>query len=43
MYFFSPYKVHFITAEGETEDVNAVEGDTLLDLAQRYDIELECK
>ncbi|KAI8362795.1 2Fe-2S ferredoxin-type domain-containing protein [Blakeslea trispora] len=37
-----PYTVHFITAEGEKIDVKATEGDTMLDLAQRYDIELEC-
>lgn len=24
-------------------DVKATEGDTMLDLAQRYDIDLECK
>ncbi|KAH8556321.1 2Fe-2S ferredoxin-type domain-containing protein [Umbelopsis sp. PMI_123] len=37
-----PYTVHFITPEGEKIDVKATEGDTMLDLAQRYDIELEC-
>ncbi|KAI9283420.1 2Fe-2S ferredoxin-type domain-containing protein [Sporodiniella umbellata] len=37
-----PYTVHFVTPEGEHVDVKATEGDTLLDLAQRYDIELEC-
>ncbi|CAO3598252.1 unnamed protein product [Absidia cylindrospora] len=37
-----PYTVHFITSEGETIDVKATEGDTMLDLAQRYDIDLEC-
>ncbi|CAO3598881.1 unnamed protein product [Absidia cylindrospora] len=37
-----PYTVHFITPEGETVDVKATEGDTMLDLAQRYDIDLEC-
>ncbi|KAI8099941.1 2Fe-2S ferredoxin-type domain-containing protein [Halteromyces radiatus] len=37
-----PYTVHFITPEGETIDVKATEGDTMLDLAQRYDIDLEC-
>lgn len=38
-----PYTVHFVTPEGETIDVKATEGDTMLDLAQRYDIDLECK
>jgi ferredoxin len=38
----SPYTVHFITPEGEKIDVKATEGDTMLDLAQRYDIDLEC-
>lgn len=38
----SPYTVHFITPEGEQIDVKATEGDTMLDLAQRYDIDLEC-
>ncbi|KAI9301011.1 2Fe-2S ferredoxin-type domain-containing protein [Cunninghamella echinulata] len=37
-----PYKVHFITPEGENIEVKATEGDTMLDLAQRYDIDLEC-
>ncbi|KAI8336170.1 2Fe-2S ferredoxin-type domain-containing protein [Chlamydoabsidia padenii] len=37
-----PYTVNFITAEGEKVEVKATEGDTMLDLAQRYDIELEC-
>jgi ferredoxin len=37
-----PYTVHFITPEGEKIDVKATEGDSMLDLAQRYDIELEC-
>ncbi|CAM0142630.1 mitochondrial matrix iron-sulfur protein [Umbelopsis sp. WA50703] len=37
-----PYTVHFITPEGEQIDVKATEGDTMLDLAQRYDIDLEC-
>ncbi|ORX56349.1 ferredoxin [Hesseltinella vesiculosa] len=37
-----PYTVHFVTPEGETIDVKATEGDTMLDLAQRYDIDLEC-
>ncbi|ORY97180.1 2Fe-2S ferredoxin-type domain-containing protein [Syncephalastrum racemosum] len=37
-----PYTVHFITPEGEKIDVKAVEGDSMLDLAQRYDIDLEC-
>ncbi|KAG2192809.1 hypothetical protein INT46_011565 [Mucor plumbeus] len=37
-----PYTVHFITPEGEKIDVKATEGDTMLDLAQRYDIDLEC-
>jgi hypothetical protein len=39
----SPYTVNFITSEGETVQVKATEGDTMLDLAQRYDIELECR
>ncbi|OAD70712.1 hypothetical protein PHYBLDRAFT_19653, partial [Phycomyces blakesleeanus NRRL 1555(-)] len=34
--------VHFQTPEGEEIDVKAAEGDSLLDLAQRYDIDLEC-
>lgn len=38
-----PYTVHFITPEGEKIDVKATEGDSMLDLAQRYDIDLECK
>lgn len=37
-----PYTVNFITPEGEKITVKAVEGDTMLDLAQRYDIDLEC-
>ncbi|KAL1931275.1 hypothetical protein VTP01DRAFT_10412 [Rhizomucor pusillus] len=37
-----PYTVHFITPEGEKITIKAVEGDTMLDLAQRYDIDLEC-
>ncbi|KAG2236471.1 2Fe-2S ferredoxin-type domain-containing protein [Thamnidium elegans] len=37
-----PYTVHFITPEGEQIDVKATEGDSMLDLAQRYDIDLEC-
>ncbi|KAF7731210.1 hypothetical protein EC973_000625 [Apophysomyces ossiformis] len=37
-----PYTVHFITSDGEKIDVKATEGDTMLDLAQRYDIDLEC-
>ncbi|KAI7861535.1 2Fe-2S ferredoxin-type domain-containing protein [Spinellus fusiger] len=37
-----PYTVHFTTADGEELAVKAVKGDTLLDLAQRYDIDLEC-
>lgn len=37
-----PYTVTFITSEGEKIDVKATEGDTMLDLAQRYDIDLEC-
>ncbi|KAI7896288.1 2Fe-2S ferredoxin-type domain-containing protein [Mucor mucedo] len=37
-----PYTVHFVTPEGEQIDVKATEGDTMLDLAQRYDIDLEC-
>lgn len=39
---YRPYTVHFITPEGEQIDVKATEGDTMLDLAQRYDIDLEC-
>jgi hypothetical protein len=38
----SPYTVTFITPEGEKIDVKATEGDSMLDLAQRYDIDLEC-
>ncbi|KAI8986545.1 2Fe-2S ferredoxin-type domain-containing protein [Pilobolus umbonatus] len=37
-----PYTVHFITTDKEHIDVKANDGDTLLDLAQRYDIDLEC-
>ncbi|KAI9024270.1 2Fe-2S ferredoxin-type domain-containing protein [Phycomyces nitens] len=37
-----PFTVHFETPEGEEIDVKATEGDSLLDLAQRYDIDLEC-
>ncbi|KAI9314861.1 2Fe-2S ferredoxin-type domain-containing protein [Dichotomocladium elegans] len=37
-----PYTVNFIMPEGETISVKAVEGDSMLDLAQRYDIDLEC-
>ncbi|RUS22304.1 putative 2 iron, 2 sulfur cluster binding protein [Endogone sp. FLAS-F59071] len=37
-----PYTVNFITPEGETISVKALEGDSMLDLAQRYGIELEC-
>lgn len=40
--YIRPYTVHFITPEGEKIDVKATEGDTMLDLAQRYDIDLEC-
>lgn len=29
--------------DGEEISVKAVEGDSMLDLAQRYDIDLECK
>lgn len=38
-----PYTVHFIMPDGEEISVKAVEGDSMLDLAQRYDIDLECK
>lgn len=41
--YYRPYTVHFVTPEGEQIDVKATEGDTMLDLAQRYDIDLECK
>ncbi|RUP49403.1 electron transfer protein 1, mitochondrial, partial [Jimgerdemannia flammicorona] len=37
-----PFTIHFITPEGEKTTVKALEKDTLLDLAQRYDIDLEC-
>ncbi|KAI7878746.1 ferredoxin [Lichtheimia hyalospora FSU 10163] len=37
-----PYTVHFIMPDGEEISVKAVEGDSMLDLAQRYDIDLEC-
>ncbi|KAI8144603.1 2Fe-2S ferredoxin-type domain-containing protein [Fennellomyces sp. T-0311] len=37
-----PYTVNFIMPDGEEISVKAVEGDTMLDLAQRYDIDLEC-
>lgn len=43
MTYYRPYSVNFITPEGENINVKAVEGDTMLDLAQRYDIDLECK
>ncbi|KAI9493232.1 2Fe-2S ferredoxin-type domain-containing protein [Zychaea mexicana] len=37
-----PYTVNFVMPDGEEISVKAVEGDTMLDLAQRYDIDLEC-
>ena len=43
LFIYSPYTVNFIMPDGEEISVKAVEGDTMLDLAQRYDIDLECK
>ncbi|KAI8968527.1 2Fe-2S ferredoxin-type domain-containing protein [Mycotypha africana] len=36
-----PYTVNFITPDGEKISVKATDGDTIIDLTQRYDIDLE--